>query len=216
MLTSPEIKQRLGQVFEERQAAALAEVFADAYGALVTVGDFSELKAIVKELAEAQKRTEQRVEELAEAQKRTEEALQRLAQEHVETRRQLGGLAMTVGYTLGNEAFRALPELLHRDFGVVVRGRLKRQYVTDSEGGAIEVNIIGEASGEGQEVVIVGEAKSQLSRNDVDDFQRKKLNRLEGVFKKVFPVLVTHMITGPDVETYVKQKGMVLYYSYDF
>jgi len=37
-----------------------------------TRDDFSELKAIVKELAEAQKRTEVKVAELAEAQKRTE------------------------------------------------------------------------------------------------------------------------------------------------
>jgi len=40
--------------------------------------DFDELKAVVHELAEAQKRTEQRVEELAEAQKRTEQRLSRL------------------------------------------------------------------------------------------------------------------------------------------
>ena len=38
--------------------------------------DFEELKGVVKELAEAQKRTEQRVEELTEVQKRTEESLE--------------------------------------------------------------------------------------------------------------------------------------------
>ena len=42
--------------------------------------DFSELKLIVKELAEAQKRTEARVSELAEAQQRTEARLERLEQ----------------------------------------------------------------------------------------------------------------------------------------
>ncbi|MBN2372717.1 DUF3782 domain-containing protein [bacterium] len=42
--------------------------------------EFNELKAIVKELAEAQKRTEARVEELAEAQKRTEKEINRLDQ----------------------------------------------------------------------------------------------------------------------------------------
>jgi predicted RNase H-like nuclease (RuvC/YqgF family) len=40
--------------------------------------DFSDLKGVVYELAEAQKRTEQRVEELAEAQKRTEQRVTRL------------------------------------------------------------------------------------------------------------------------------------------
>ncbi len=40
--------------------------------------DFDALRAVVQELAEAQKRTEQRVEELAEAQKRTEQRVSRL------------------------------------------------------------------------------------------------------------------------------------------
>lgn len=68
----------------------------------------------VEELAEAQKRTEQRVEELAEAQKRTEEELRNLIAEHKETRIQLGGLSMTVGYRLEDEAFKAIPELLKK------------------------------------------------------------------------------------------------------
>jgi hypothetical protein len=41
--------------------------------------DFEELKAIVRDLAGAQKRTEERVEELAQAQKRTEERVEELA-----------------------------------------------------------------------------------------------------------------------------------------
>ena len=57
-----------------------------------------------------------------------------LAKEHLETRRQLGGLAMTVGYTLENEAYKALPALLKRDYGLLVEGRLKRSHVTVKEG----------------------------------------------------------------------------------
>ncbi|MCX7670317.1 MAG: hypothetical protein N2439_09625 [Anaerolineae bacterium] len=40
--------------------------------------DVEALQSVVRELAEAQKRTEQRVEELAEAQKRTEQRVDRL------------------------------------------------------------------------------------------------------------------------------------------
>ena len=209
MLTPAEIKQRLEQVFDGKQATVLTEILLGAYGELVKSSDLNELKTIVKELAEAQKRTEQRMEELAEAQRI-------FTQEHLETRRGLGGLAMTVGYTLENEAFKALPELLQRDFGIIVKDRIKRQYVTDNKGKSIEVNIIVEASKEGKEMVIVGEAKSQLSKNDVDNFIRRKLSRLEGMFKEVFPLLITHMTTAPDIEEYVRQKGIALYYSYDF
>jgi DNA repair exonuclease SbcCD ATPase subunit len=191
----------------------------------------------LEELAEAQKRTEQRVEELAEAQRetqkevgrldralqelaeaqrRTEEALQTLASEHAETRRQLGGLTATVGYRLEDEAFKALPLLLERDYGLVVKDRLKRKFVRDNHGIDIEVNIIGEAERNGEILTIIGESKSQLSKRDIDNFIRKKLKRLEGVFTNIFPVLVTYMVTEPDVEDYAKEKGIALYYSYDF
>ena len=170
----------------------------------------------LNELAEAQKRTEERLNELAEAQIRTEEELRKLAQEHRETRRQLGGLTITVGYTLENEAFKALPDLLKRDYGLELRERLKRAYVRDKEGKAIEVNIIGKAVKDGREVTILGEGKAQLSKRDVDRFLRRKVNRLRDVLGDLFLVLVTHMISEYDVEEYAKEKGIALYYSYDF
>jgi chromosome segregation ATPase len=274
-----EIRERLGKVFDEAQAAVLSEVITEAYNELVKVSDFNELKAIVKELteaqvasekrltrieiavealteaqkrtearveelaeaqkrtearveelaeaqkrtearveelAEAQKRTEARVEELAEAQKRTEQELQKLIQEHSKTREQVGGLSNTIGYILENEAYKALPRLLKEDYGITIKDRLKRQYVTDNRGKPIELNIIGEASRDGEKIVIVGESKSQLSRKGVDEFIKKKLSKVEGVYKEIFPLLVTHMISGPDVEEYVKKKGIALFYSYDF
>jgi flagellar motor protein MotB len=168
------------------------------------------------ELAQAQKRTEQRLEELAEAQKRTEAALQRLSEEHLETRRQLGGLAMTVGYTLENEAYKALPALLERDYGLVVQGRLKRSHVAVKDGGYVEVNVLGDGLLQGRPVKIVGESKAQLSQNDVDRFVRRKLKLLREVFPDLFPVLITHMVTSPEVEEYARSKGIALYYSYDF
>jgi len=174
-----------------------------------------ELTLAQKELALAQARTEQRMEELAQAQARTEGVLQRLTQEHRETRRQLGGIAMTIGYTLENAAFKALPDLLQRHFGLVIRGRLTRRYVSDNSGAPIEVNIFGEATQDGAELVIVGESKSQLSKNDIDSFVRRKVRRLEGVFRGLFPLLITHMTTAPEVESYAQQKGIALFYSYD-
>ncbi|WP_051276117.1 hypothetical protein [Desulfovirgula thermocuniculi] len=175
------------------------------------------------ELVEVQKRTEERVggleralQELAEAQKRTEEELQKLTAEHAETRRQLGGLAMTVGYTLENEAYKALPALLQQDYGLVVEGRLKRAHVPLGNGDYLEVNILGDGTLGGRKVKIVGESKAQLSKNDVDRFLKRKLGKLKGAFPEVFPVLVTHMTTSPEVEEYAKEKGIAVYYSYEF
>ncbi len=175
-----------------------------------------ELAEAQKELAEAQKRTERKVEELALTQKRTEQELRELAGEHRKTRQQLGGLTMTVGYGLENQAYPKLPDLLHRDFGLAVQERLVRRFVKDKKGNDIEVNIFGKATRNGEEVIIVGESKSQLSKNDIKKFLRKKVKHLEGMFEDIFLVLVTHMIADPGVEICAKEKGIALYYSYDF
>lgn len=80
----------------------------------------------------------------------------------------------------------------------------------------MKVNIFGEASKNGKRIIIIGEAKSQLSKNGVDEFIKKKLDRIEGLFEEIFPVLVTYMISEPDVENYAKEKNIALYYSFDF
>ncbi|HQH43241.1 MAG TPA: hypothetical protein PLJ17_05580, partial [Syntrophorhabdaceae bacterium] len=189
------------------------------------------------ELAQAQKRTEQRVEELAEAQKkseerltrveialdklaqaqkRTEEALTTLTKEHSITRKLVGDLSNTVGYRLEDEAFKALPRLFAENYGIDVKDRLKRTYLKDKRGRDIEVNIFGKGIKGNNTVTIIGESKSQLSKNDVDRFIDRKLRLFKDLFEDIFPVLVTYMISEPDVEDYAKDKGIALFYSYDF
>ncbi|NJN67467.1 MAG: chordopoxvirus fusion protein, partial [Chloroflexaceae bacterium] len=174
------------------------------------------LEDTVQKLAEAQQRTERRLEELAEAQLRTESEVARLAKELRATRQEVGGLAMTIGYTLENEAYRALPALLERDHGILVQEHLVRRYVTDKYGESIEINIIGKALLQEREVTVIGEGKAQLSQKGVDQFIRRKLNRLEGVVGEIFPVLVTHMVSSPQVETYAQEQGIALYHSFQF
>jgi predicted transcriptional regulator len=72
--------RRFTGVFDPDQAQVLAEAISDIYGELARARDIRELKRVVQELAEAQKRTEVRVEELAEAQKRTEVRVEELAE----------------------------------------------------------------------------------------------------------------------------------------
>lgn len=68
------------------------ELFREEIAETVKRSDFEELKAVVRELAEAQKRTEQRVEELAEAQKRTEQRVEELAEAQRETQKEVSRL----------------------------------------------------------------------------------------------------------------------------
>jgi len=206
----------------------------------VTKVEFNELKNIVAELADAQRRTEgrvnslaqrmeelaeaqrkteervdsltERVRELAEAQRRTEEELRKLISEHRKTREELGGLSHTVGYVLEDKAYLGLPHLLKRDFGVDVK-ELRRDFVEVAPDRYEEVNIMGKGSRNGASVWILGECKAQLKRRDVDAFLRK-LSRIEHFFPGERILLVVTYQASPQVRRYVEEKGLKLYFSY--
>jgi uncharacterized protein YoxC len=104
MLGISELRNKLTQVFTEGQADVLFELVALIYEQVMKAMDLSEVKAVIKELADAQRRTEERliaferateenfnkvwtaigeltnkVNQLAEAQRKTEERLNQLA-----------------------------------------------------------------------------------------------------------------------------------------
>ncbi len=226
--------------FGEEAALKLIRALGEIYENLaqtVTREEFNELKEIVREQGENLKILTQRVDQLTEdvrqLTKRVDQLTQRVDQltEDVrqltgemkkmkddlkDVRKQVGGLSITVGYTLENEAYRYLPKLLRRDHGLEVLEPLIRTFVKDHRGRPLEVNIFGKARQNDHELVILGEAKAQLSKRDVDRFLRRKVKPLETVFPEKFLVLVTHMISDPEVEEYVRDKGIALYYSYQF
>ncbi|MBN1167477.1 MAG: DUF3782 domain-containing protein [Methanospirillaceae archaeon] len=149
--------------------------------------DFTELKNIVSELAQAQKNTELKVEELVQAQKNTELKVEELAQAQKEltqaqknTERSLQRLSDTIDFKLGGlgrrwgldseRSFRnGLAEILS-DTGYQVINYLKRDdegmvfgYPSDIE---IDVIILGDRT-------LVIEIKSSVSTSDVYIFLKK-------------------------------------------
>jgi myosin heavy subunit len=155
----------------------------------------AELRASVERLARTAERHERRIENLE---------------------RQMGGLSATVGYTLENTAYKALPVLLARDYGIQVQGKLTRDYVVAPDGSAYEVNILGTGVQNGRTVTIVGESKVQLSVQEVDRFLRRKLKPLQSLVENPFPVLVAHMVSSPKVLPHARAKGVAVYLSYEF
>ncbi|RME62776.1 MAG: chordopoxvirus fusion protein, partial [Nitrospirae bacterium] len=124
----------------------------------VTKKEFNELKAIVRELAEAQKRTE--------------EELKKLVTEHQRTRQELGGLSHTVGYILEDRAYAGLPPLLEKDFRIKIKEPLKRDWIEVGPERFIEINILGKGRKNGKNIWVVGECKTQLKKKDVEEFLR--------------------------------------------
>jgi len=82
----------LGQEAAGQLAALLGDMMEELKNT-VTKSDFSELKGVVGELAEAQRQTEQQVKELAEAQRQTEQQVKELAEAQRQTEQQVKELA---------------------------------------------------------------------------------------------------------------------------
>ena len=178
--------------------------------------EIAELRQMVQENTSAIAELRQAVRELVETTKKHAQVLRRLELDQQDIRKQLGGLAMAFGYRLEDDAYLALPRLLKQDYGIEVQGRLKRDYLVDRQGNHLEVNILGEGVREGETITIVGESKAQLSANEIDRFLRRKVRRLQGVYPNLFPIIVTYMTTSPDVLEHARQRGVAVYFSYDF
>jgi predicted transcriptional regulator len=212
--------ERLRGVFSAEQAEVLAGVIYDAYNTLVKADDFNELKEIVRRLAEAQERTDQRVAELAVAQQQTEQRLAKLTMVVQGLAVELGGLSRAVSYALENEAYRGLPRLLKERLGLEVVGRLMRREVEGEE-----INIFGEARCGDEVVLVVGEAKLQLDRGRSRASERARvfaqLRRKVEAVRRAYPgrevvaILVTHYARPVFIEE-AKAQGVEVFQSYEW
>ena len=169
---------QLSAVFEERQAQVLTEVIYDSYNDLARREDFSELKDIVRDLAETQQRTGQRVEDLAEAQQRTEQRVEDLAEAQNRTEnavqhlaREVGGLSNRLGGDLEDVAATVIEDALERELGWEV-DELSRVWQT-RDGVEEEIDVFGKAYDRSRPDIslwIVGEVKFNLTMRDVERF----------------------------------------------
>ena len=185
--------EKLGNAFAEEQAEVLSEVIFNAYNELVRRADFNELKDVVRDLAEAQSRTEERVgalaeaqgrtekrvEELAEAQQRTEYAVQQLAQ-------QVGGLSNRMGGDLEDIAADLIHDSLQRELGWQVDG-LGRAWQS-WEGTEEEIDVFGKVHDPARPdtpLWVVAEVKFNLTMRDFERFAlllERAARHLEGEF----------------------------------
>lgn len=141
------------------------------------------------ELAEAQKRTESRMEELAEAEARTEARIDRLTAAQEETRaeidelvqvtktlvwgqddlrKQLGGIALSVGQGLEAYAMERVPTLLEQEFGFKTRSAMPE--VLGPPGASFEIDVVYRGSHAGQPVVVLTEVKTNITETEVREF----------------------------------------------
>ncbi|SHJ02800.1 hypothetical protein [Desulfofundulus thermosubterraneus] len=238
-----DIKQRFYTYFDRNQASVLAdmyEILRLQLSDVVRARDFNELKEIVRELGEAQKRTEARVdklaekvEELAEAQKRTEAKVEELAEAQKKTeqsvkalaeemrglcritanlRTEQNGLAKSMAYALENEAYQKLPAYL-KQLGIAVTEKFVRKYI-----GEEEINFFGRGTQNGENIIIVGETELKFTSAG------KKLGQLkrkvaavarEYPGTKIIKLLVTHFAKPQAIEK-ARAEGVIVIQSFEW
>jgi hypothetical protein len=184
MATIPQIRNRLLEVFPEKQADVLAHVVIEAHDDLVNQADFHALTGVVKELAdsqkelaEAQRRTEERVEELTEAQKRTEDTLTDVVKTQ---QKMLIRLDRLDGHMLEDKVAKNLPAFLGRefrrcrvleraDFVEGLEGRLPEADLAD----LMRADVIATAKRAEQLVHLVVEVSCTADADDIDRAVRR-------------------------------------------
>lgn len=222
MLDSFQIYEELSKTIGDEAAKSLTKTLTKIYDDLsntVTKVEFNELKEVVSELAEAQKRTEQRLEELAEAQKKTEQRLDELAQAQKKTEEslnrlikrvdniedQLGGLSMAVGYGIEDKLYPHISKFAQKYFGISVEDTVLRKNVIYPDGKFDEINLYISGKKDGKDVLVLGECKAQPGKKDIDRFI-KMVSRLKDYFKKeIFPFVVGYTF-NPVVEEYTLKR----------
>jgi len=168
----------------------------------------TKLEIAVEKLAEAQRKTEEKVNELAEAQKKTEESLNKLIKRVDIIEERLEGISNSVGYSLENNAYRGLPTLLKKE-GIEVEGRLMRRYYEENQ-----LNIWGKGKKDNKTILILGEVKVRPSKKEIDKFIRLVDMIANKEKKEAFLVFVAHDY-HPNTERYLTEKGIKYYWSYE-
>jgi len=216
-------REEIMKAFKKKQAEILLELV-EMVDDVVKAKDFNELKEIVRELAEAQKNTEQRINELAEAQKRTEEEIRQLANSLNRLRVEFGGFQRSMSYAFENEAFRMLPGVLKEKYGIEVTERFIRKEVRGKE-----INVFGRGRMNGREVLIIGEAKIRLEEKGMDREEKEKwieeiFDELEDKVKvvqeenrgvEIVRIFITHFATSTFLEE-ARKRGVIVIQSFEW
>ena len=214
----PDIREVLFDILNEIESQRLQQE------QVVTKVEFNELKEIVKDLAEAQKRTEKKVEELAEAQKRTEKRIEELAEAQRKTekivqgllkdmdevKRRLDGLSDTVGYGLEDKIIPFMNDFIEKRYGLEVIV-VDRRNIVYEKGKFDELNIFIEAKDGIKDYIIIGECKAKPGKRDIKKFLKVK-NRVRKYFNKEVKGFIVGYSFHPEVEEYLKDTEEIDYY----
>ena len=190
MLTSlDDIKRHLQPGFTQQQTDLLATCIYESYEPLVTKREMTELRCGIQDLVDVQKRMEVRMERLTASQERTDMRLERLTASHEEIRdeikdlvqvtktlvwgqndlrKQLGGIADSVGQGLEAYAMERIPRILEQQFEFVLESAAPE--TIGPVGNESEIDVVCRGTFDGRPVAVLCEVKTNITETEVREF----------------------------------------------
>lgn len=179
----------------------------------VTREDFESLRAVVRELAEAQKVLTQRVDQLAQRMDQLTQRVDQLAQTVHEgfkdLRRQVGVVSERFGFTLEDLAADRLPRYLKTAEGWAVEVPVAREYRIDDQ--TIEVDLVAEARKGKRRAILMASVKSRIVMADVRSFH-EQLARIPEIQGAALLPVMCGLLIAEDAKAEGRRLGVRMLY----
>jgi hypothetical protein len=176
MLTSlNDIKRHLQPGFTEQQTDLLATCIYESYEPLVTKREMTELRHGVQELVDVQKRTEVRMERLTASHEEIRDEIKDLVQVtktlvwgQNDLRKQVGGIADSVGQGLKAYAMERIPRILEQQFRFVLESAAPE--TIGPVGNESEIDVVCRGTLDGRPAALLCEVKTNITETEVREF----------------------------------------------
>lgn len=176
MLTSlDDIKRHLQPGFTQQQTDLLATCIYESYEPLVTKREMTELRCGIQDLVDVQKRMEVRMERLTASHEEIRDEIKDLVQVtktlvwgQNDLRKQVGGIADSVGQGLEAYAMERIPRILEQRCGFVVESAAPE--TIGPIGDTSEIDVVCRGTLDGRPVAVLCEVKTNITETEVREF----------------------------------------------
>lgn len=176
MLTSlDDIKRHLQPGFTQQQTDLLATCIYESYEPLVTKREMTELRCGIQDLVDVQKRMEVRMERLTASHEEIRDEIKDLVQVtktlvwgQNDLRKQVGGIADSVGQGLEAYAMERIPRILEQRCGFVVESAAPE--TIGPIGNTSEIDVVCRGTLDGRPVAVLCEVKTNITETEVREF----------------------------------------------
>jgi hypothetical protein len=189
ILDLEDLKRTLQPAFTEQQTNTLATCLYEYYQPIVHQREMAAIRDTLTRVVAIQERTDERLDRIAATQDRLAATQDRLAAsqegmrgdiEHLvevtktlvwgqnDLRKQVGGIALSVGQGLEAYAMERIPTLLEEQFGFKTRSAMPE--FLGSDGDTSEIDVVYRGGHESRRIVVLCEVKTNITEAEVREF----------------------------------------------